>query len=219
MLTALFLHEMKTTNRVVADGRVIRLSTNRARRRTNLSVLICVGEKRSLVNFVYDGQMPENIKLRDKVHITGYMVSYRDRDYSGDMVSVQYFVAETIEKQKTEMEIMFGLEGTYTIADKFVGYFAGTVVRVFGNDPRWGKMVLQVDEDNIDRRYPSRIVFNYMKERFGDLNLKTGDEICLVAGVNTPTKVFNSEEGPEKIIFLDMIANDILRNKPVPGNM
>ena len=89
-------NKKKNENKITADGRItyIRKSAN-----GNTIFHLQAVDKATVrdIYFTYMGDLPEEIGLRKKFHVEGYVVAYKKTDEGGKNDPVQYFVAEKVE--------------------------------------------------------------------------------------------------------------------------
>ena len=147
-------------------------------------------------------------EVKDHVRIAGFCRAYGFYNESlGKPSYNQYFVAQTIEKDTTELEEKFGMAGRYYNTPFFRMYTKGIVESIIdtGNE-RWKKLKVRTCSHGIDQRQ-STITFSYYTG--GDLpecSYKRGDIVCLSASVSTPQKDMNGQ----KVSFENLTIEDIV---------
>lgn len=193
---------MKDENKIVADGRItyIRRSEN-----GNTVFYLQSVDKANVRNiqFVYKGDFPDGIGIRKKVHVEGYVVAYKNAIEGGKIDSIQYFVAEKVELQRSILEAEFGQTGHFLAKDSFKGVFSGTVSQVIRTEnPKWGKLVVA-----INGRRTSYVVFSYfLGGRLPEFDYEKGDRVCIMSGLSTIDKEVNGKKKHFQNLQIEDIA-------------
>lgn len=202
---------MESVNEVKACGRII--ATGKDRRGYSTVTIVIRGIKPAIVRFVVDN-LSSSIGVGDNVQIKGYTKAYSYHNEIQDRwISVQYFVAESIEKRPTALMERFGVEGRYHTESRFEAYFQGEVTNTLDTrDPNWGKLTIKVDGTGRDRR-PSYITLSYFKsKRLPAFDYLRGDKVCVYASISTPQKEFEGRT----VNFENLVIEDIVRIEAVP---
>ncbi len=200
---------MKNENKVIADGRITYLrKTEKGKTEFHIQSVDRAAVKD--IHFIYNGELPDEIGLRKKVHVEGYVVSYRKSLEEGKFESVQYFIAEKVELQRTLLEAEFDIESNFFEKDSFTGLFCGTVCGAPRTEnPKWAKLVVAVNGREYGRK-TSYIVFSYFLDgRLPKFEYKQGDEVYIKTSLFTTDKEVNGK----KKHFEDLQIEDIVKAK------
>lgn len=200
---------MKNENKIIADGRItyIRKSAN-----GNTVFYLQSVDKATVRNiqFTYMGDFPDEIGIRKKVHVEGYVVAYKKEGEGGKVDPVQYFVAEKVELQRTLLELDFSQAGHFLEKDSFKGVFSGTICAVLRTqNPKWGKLNVAINGREVGRK-TSYIDFSYFLDgRLPKFDYEQGDKVCIVTSLYTIDKEVNGK----KKHFQNLQIEDIVKVK------
>ena len=203
---------MRTRNEVIVGGRIVYID-DKSERRTIFGVVAITPLKgrtnetrESFVIFTYPGKLPEDIQKNDRVLVNGHVITPERISPEGKRERATTFIADSIKKQESELEAAFGIKGSSYPMDVNCARFCGTVVTSFqSKNDKWGHLLIQVDEDRIDRT-ANRILLDYPKlRRLPDFEYKGGDRVFVVATINTAKK---DVDGKART-FKDFIIDDI----------
>lgn len=197
---------MKNENKIITDGRITYI---RRTGKGNTVFNIQSVDKATVrdIHFTYKGELPEEIALRKKVHVEGYVVAYRNTLEDGKFEPVQYFVAEKVELQKTLLEADFSQVGQFLEKDSFKGVFSGTVCGAPRTEnPKWAKLVVAIDGREYGRR-TAYIIFSYFLEgRLPKFDYKQGDKVCILTSLYTIDKEVNGKKKHFENLQIEDIA-------------
>lgn len=197
---------MATVNEVYANGRVI--ATGKDRRGYSTVTMVIRGRRPSVIRFVVDN-LSSSIGVGDNISVKGHTKAYSYHNEIHDKwTSVQYFIADSIEKNETEIMEHFGVPGRYYKDSHFRAYVSGEVTgTIETRDPKWGKLTVKVDGTGVDQR-PSYITMSYfISRRLPAFDYQRGDKVCVVASISTPQKELDGRT----INFENLIIEDIVK--------
>lgn len=197
---------MVSVNEVLAKGKII--ATGKDRRGYSTITIVIRGKRPAIVRFVVDN-LPSSIGMGDYVRVKGHTkaYSYYD-DIQNKWTSVQYFVADELEKCQTELMEKFGVEGHYFGDASFRAYFAGEVTNTMETNENWGKITVKVNGVGVDKRL-SYVTLSYLRSyRLPEFKYERGDQVYISASINTPQKEFDGRT----VNFENLIVEDIVKN-------
>ena len=199
---------MTTVNEVFATGKII--STGRDNRGYSSITIVIRGRHPAVVRFVVD-KLNSGIGVGDSVTIKGHTKAYSYyNEIQERRTYVQYFVADELTKNETELKEKFGIEGHHYKESSFRAYVAGEVYgSLETSDPKWCKLTVKVDGIGKDQRN-SYITFSYFRsKRLPDFDYKKGDKVYLVASITTPQKELNGRT----VNFENLVIEDIVKEE------
>ena len=199
---------MKTRNEIIVDGRFLLLKqANGKVNEKNFGVIFDSerGTNSSYLTFRSNVPLPEELKHRDKIHVEGHVEAYQTRNADNRIVTNYTFYADSIEKQRSELEQAFGIPGASYVQDQVRCFFLGTVTRILPTSEKsdWIRFLLLVDEDNPHRFASTSPIDLYNRRR--QESLAVGDIVFVVTYVTTPRKEINGEQ----VSFKNFVATDL----------
>ena len=197
---------MKSINEVNAVGRIIETGMDQY---GHAAITVAIrGKRLAFLNFAIKDGLDPDLGVGDSVRIKGHCKAYRGYSQTRQgMANIQYFVADEIEREVSEMEKRFGIAGRFP-PSHCRAYFAGEVMSSFvTRDPQWGKITVKVDGQGDDPN-PSFIQLSYRNSwNFPPFDYERGDKVCIVASISTPQKELNGVQ----VKFENFVIEDIVR--------
>ncbi len=205
---------MQNVNEIIAAGRIVNIGRNQY---SHPAITIVVrGRRPAFIHFAFkDGWLDPDLAVGDSVRVKGHCKAYRYHNEVFDrMATIQYFIADEIERDETEMKKRFGIAGKFPEPSHCRAYFAGEVAnKLDTKDPKWGKLTVKVEGQGNDPR-PSYIQMSYYKDwNLPPFDYEKGDKVCVVASISTPQKELDGV----KVNFENVVVEDIVKIKEEPA--
>ena len=222
-------------NKVSARGRNIFIGQNDYGYKSVMLSIRGRDRKREVrVSFVLGTDLPSNVTMHSFVKIEGYVnANVYKNDVWNRSSYIQYFVADKIELDKTQLEEAFpeDCKGRgFAYARSFVNVaLKGEIVKLTKSEDKsvegtgksrvWTRITLRVDPVKGKNR-PSLVHMQYSSNmRVNDLSLNVGDKVCVVAIVSSKSKqsenVVSRKNSRQHIkYFEDIIVDDIAIIEP-----
>lgn len=196
---------MKTKNIVEARGKIVRIK-NGGHGYGVITLLVKVNVKESTVTFTLAEPLNPDIAIGNVVDIKGHIrTSGTYTDDNGKKRSDQYFIADKIRPAKSRLELMCGIKGHHTPEHFFRCCIVGAFVNFHKSGEDWGRIYIATATDT---NVSNTIMANYyLKGRLlGPNKFMRGDEVALVADVNTSTKEYDGEKRRFENIYVEDIV-------------
>ena len=189
-------------NKVFARGRVLGIGKDSyGRPRFILYIRSNSSRPASYVSFSLEKIALGDIRTNDVIEVEGHMVAYQIRNRVWDRTSyTQYIVADSIRMCDTQLKQVFGYDGGFAYGRQYIKVcLAGKVESVVtreaakpagaaenakpGSKSEWSTITIRVQEN---KKRPCSIKVQYSpRMRVNDVKCEKGDEVCLVATVNS----------------------------------
>lgn len=203
--------KFESMNRFEASGKITSIGVNRMGRSSITIVMRGRHNKQpDIIDIVLIKPLAFDIKRSDYVKVKGHIRSFRYyNDIRQRYVSVQYFVADEIEKDVPMLTQEFGIPGRHYSSSSFRAFVKGKVTHVLHvENSEWYKMRIETESmEEIDKRLSNIEVGYNASMRLPAFDFQAGDYVAAWVSVRTREKVVDHK----KVHFEDLIVEDLAR--------
>lgn len=172
-----------------------------------------------IVSFSTPDDVSQSFRIGDHVHVTGHVVGY---SYHNEVWNrqgyMQYIVLDSIEPEKSNMEVWFGKRGfTYPESSASV-LLCGTIAHVTksqnGNGASYTRLSIRLSNGSSKRENSVNVQYNDHM-RVAKLIPEEGDTVAVWCGISFKKK----GEGLDAHYFEDLVVSDMVILRKADGSV